>query len=245
MLTQGEGAARTFGGQTARSLAEGFVTIQTAGIRELAQELERIAGQFAAEPALEKAVRAGATLIKKGYQSKVGNVTGNLAKSVRIKIRKYDGAQVAVVGPWQSGKAGSREGAESGNAAWLVEFGTGRRKPGTRGRRTYLNVHQMINGRMSRAGSFNNEQFANMSRGYYFLMGSINEATRQAKMGSGYPHDFGETNGKMHPVTLHPGETYGRMPAKHAMEQTIEQQKSAVYSTLESAIKNTIESYMR
>lgn len=245
MLTQGEGAARTFGGQTARSLSEGFVTVQTAGIRELAQQLKDIAGEFAAEPALEKAVRAGANLIKKGYQAKVGNVTGNLAKSVRVKVKTYDSAQVAIVGPWQSGKSGSREGAESGNHAWLVEFGTGKRKPGTRGRRTYLNVHQMINGKMSRAGSFNNEQFANMSRGYYYLMGSINEATRQARMGAGYPHDFGETNGKMHPITLHPGETYGKMPAKHAMEKTIEEQQSAVFNTLKAAIQNTIEGYMR
>jgi HK97 gp10 family phage protein len=245
MITQGEGGARSFDGQSGKSLAEGFVTIQTAGIRELARELEAIATKLGASKALEDAVRKAADHIRTGYRAKVGNVTGNLSKSVRIKTKVYDGATVAIVGPWQSGSGGSREGAESGNHAWLVEFGTGRRKPGTRGRRTYLNVHQMINGRMKRAGSFNNEQFANMSRGYYYLMGSINEATRQARAGSGYPHDFGETGGKQHPITLHPGETYAPMPAKHAMERTIEEQKGAVYSTLKKAIENTIEGYMR
>jgi HK97 gp10 family phage protein len=245
MITQGEGAARSFGGDSAKSLAEGFVTIQTAGIRELARELEAIATKLGASKALEDAVRKAAEHIRKGYRAKVGNVTGNLSKSVRINVKAYDDAKVAIVGPWQSGASGSREGAESGNHAWLVEFGTGRRQPGTRGRRTYLNVHQMINGKMRRSGSFNNDQFANMSRGYYYLMGSINEATRQARMGSGYPHDFGETGGKMHPITLHPGETYAPMRAKHAMRDTIEEQKAAVYNTLKTAIENTIESYMR
>jgi hypothetical protein len=240
MITQGQGSPRTFGGSTAKSLAEGFVTVKTAGIRELAEELQSLAAKMGEPRALEVAVRKAAEHIRKGYQSKVRNVTGNLRKSVRIKTKSYDAATVAIVGPWQSGTSGSREGAESGNAAWLVEFGSDRRKPGTKGRRTYVNVHQMINGKMRRHSSANDQQFANMSKGYYFLMGSINEATRQAGMGKGYPHDFGHTNGKMHPVTLHPGETYGAMPASHSMQKTIDEQQAAVFNTLRAAIENTI-----
>jgi len=240
MITQGQGSPRSFGGSTGKSLAEGFVTVKTAGIRELAEELQMLAAKMGEPKALEDAVKKAAEHIRRGYRSKVGNVTGNLRKSVRIKTKTYDAATVAIVGPWQSGNAGSREGAESGNAAWLVEFGTDRRKPGTKGRRTYLNVHQMINGKMRRHSSANNQQFANMAKGYYFLMGSINEATRQAAMGKGYPHDFGYTDGKMHPVTLHPGEDYGAMPARHAMEQTIGEQQTAVFNTLKAAIENTL-----
>jgi hypothetical protein len=240
MITQGQGSPRTLGGSTGKSLAEGFVTVKTAGIRELAEQLQALATKMGEPKALEDATRKAAEHIRKGYRSKVGNATGNLKKSVRIKTKTYDAAAVAIVGPWQSGNAGSRDGAESGNHAWLVEFGTDRRKPGTKGRRTYLNVHQLINGKMRRHSSANNQQFANMSKGYYFLMGSINEATRQAGMGKGYPHDFGVTGGKMHPVTLHPGETYAPMPAKHAMQKTIDEQQGAVFNTLKAAIENTL-----
>jgi len=240
MITQGQGSPRSFGASTGKSLAEGFVTVKTAGIRELAEELQMLAAKMGEPKALEDAVKKAAEHIRRGYRSKVGNVTGNLRKSVRIKTKTYDAATVAIVGPWQSGTSGSQEGAESGNHAWLVEFGTDRRKPGTKGRRTYINVHQMINGKMRRHSSANNQQFANMAKGYYFLMGSINEATRQAGMGKGYPHDFGYTDGKMHPVTLHPGEDYGAMPARHAMEQTIGEQQNAVFNTLKAAIENTL-----
>ena len=245
MITRGAGSPRSLGGQTAKQLAEGFVTVQTAGAREVAEELRQIAARVGAnaDALLEAECKKAAKLIQRAYKSKVGNVTGNLSKSTRIQTKSYaDGASIAVVGPWQSGRAASRENAESGNAAWMVEFGTGRRKPGTRGRRTYLNVHQMINGRMRRSGSFNNDQFANMSRGYYYLMGSINEQTRQARMGSGYPHDFGYTDGKMHPVTLHPGETYGPMPAKHAMEGAIRETAPEVLNVLINGIQSQINS---
>lgn len=244
MITQGQGSPRDFGGSSGKQLAEGFVNIQTAGAREFAEQLRKIANKVGedADRLLYESCRDAAKIIQQRYRSKVGNVTGNLGKSVRIQKRSYpqDGAVLAIVGPYQSGRGASREGAESGNHAWLVEFGTVARKPGTRGRRTYLNVHQMINGKMRRAGSFNNDQFANMSKGYYYLMGSINEPTRQARMGRGYPHDFGETGGKMHPVTLHPGETYGAMPAKHAMEQTIAETGPEVLNTLINGIQSKI-----
>lgn len=245
MITQGRGEPRTFGGQTGKQLAEGFVNVRTAGAREVAEELRRIAESVGADAdaLLYESCKAAAKIIGDRYKSKVGDVTGNLKKSVRIQKRAYpqDQAVLAVVGPWQSGSAGSREGAESGNAAWLVEFGTGRRKPGTKGRRTYLNVHQMINMRFRRAGSFNNSQFERMSKGYYYLMSSYNEPTRQARAGSGYPHDFGFTNGEQHPVTLHPGETYGPMPAKHAMQQAIEETSSEALNTLINSVRSKID----
>lgn len=245
MITQGQGSPRDFGGRSGKQLAEGFVNVQTGGAREVAEELRRLAQSVGenADKLLEDAVKRAAKVIGDNYRRKVGDVTGNLKKSVRTRTKVYpqDNAVIAVVGPWQSGRAGSREGAESGNHAWLVEFGSGRRRPGTKGRRTYLNVHQLINGKMKRAGSFNNTQFANMSKGYYYLMGSINEPTRQARMGRGYPHDFGETDGKMHPITLHPGETYGEMPAKHAMENAIRESGPEALNTLINGIRSKIE----
>lgn len=247
MITQGRGAPTNYGGQTAKQLSEGFVTVQTAGAREVAEELRRLADSVGANSnkLLEESCKTAAKIIQARYKQKVGRVTGNLSKSVDIDTKSYpDGASIAIVGPRQTGRGASREGAESGNAAWLVEFGTGRRKPGTKGRRTYLNVHQLINGRMRRSGSFNNDQFANMSKGYYFLMGSINEPTRQAGAGKGYPHDFAFTNGKQHPYTIHPGETYGAMPAKHAMESTISETGPEVLNTLINSIKGKIDGIM-
>jgi hypothetical protein len=244
MINQGQGSPRDFGGRSGKQLAEAFVSIQTSGAREVAEELRRLANDIGADAdkLLYESCRDAAKIIQRRYKAKVGNVTGNLSKSVRIEKRVYpqDNAVLAIVGPYQSGRGASREGAESGNHAWIVEFGTDRRKPGTKGRRTYLNVHQMINGKMKRRGSFNNDQFANMSKGYYYLMGSINEPTRQARMGRGYPHDFGDTNGKMHPVTLHPGETYGAMPAKHAMEQAISESGSEALNALINGIQSKI-----
>jgi hypothetical protein len=244
MITQGQGSPRDFGGRSGKQLAEAFVSVQTAGAREVAEELRRLANRVGADAdkLLYDSCRDAAKIIQRRYKAKVGNITGNLAKSVRIEKRVYpqDNAVLAIVGPYQSGRGASQEGAESGNHAWIVEFGTDRRKPGTKGRRTYLNVHQMINGKMKRRGSFNNDQFANMSKGYYYLMGSINEPTRQARMGRGYPHDFGDTNGKMHPVTLHPGETYGAMPAKHAMEQAISESGSEALNALINGIQSKI-----
>jgi hypothetical protein len=186
-------------------------------------------------------VMKGAKIIAEGYAMRAGNVTGNLAKSVKVKVREYGQATVAVVGPLQTGSKGATEREGSGNAAWIVEFGTGRRRPGTQGRRTYLNVHQAINGKMTRRSTANNVQFANMSRGYYFLMGSKNEPTRQARAGSGYPHDFGYSGGRQHPITLRPGETYGAMPARHPMERTINAEQQRVFNTLRFALEKEIE----
>lgn len=242
MLTQGEGAARVLGGQTNNTIAQGFITLQTAGIRELAQALEDRAKRLGRSANFKPIVRKGAQIIAEGYAMRAGNVTGNLGKSVKIKVKEYGPATTAIVGPLQTGNKGATDKQASGNAAWIVEFGTGRRRPGTQGRRTYLNVHQSINGKMRRHSTQNNTQFANMSKGYYFLMGSKNEPTRQARSGIGYPHDFGFTDGRQHPITLHPGDTYAAMPARHPMERTINAEQQRVFNTLKSALENALES---
>jgi hypothetical protein len=236
---------RDFGGRSARQIVEGFVSIQTAGAREIAKELELMALRAQRDPGQlrAKAVKRASEILVKGYRSKINNVTDNLSKSIATRIRQYDGATVAVTGPRVTGPVGADPDMGSGNHAWLVEFGTGPRRPGTQGRRTYINVHQMINGKMNRAGTFNDKQFASMSRGYYFLMGSKNERTRQAKAGSGGDHDFWtpKGGGKQRPVTLHPGETYRPMPAKHPMERTISENSSAVLAALIANMRNYIE----
>jgi hypothetical protein len=244
MITQGQGSPRDFGGRSGKQLAEGFVNIQTAGARELADQLRALANRMGrdADKLLGDACKKAAAVIGNRYKSKVGDATGNLKRSVTVRTKSYpqDGAVVAIVGPRQTGRGASQEGAESGNHAWLVEFGTGRRRPGTKGRRTYLNVHKMINMRMTRAGSFNNDQFANMAKGSYFLMGSINEPTRQARMGKGYPHDFMVTNGEMHPFTLHPGKTYGPMKPKGAMEASISETGQEALNVLINGIQSKL-----
>ena len=227
---------RTFdGGMTGKQIVEGFVGLRTAGAREIAQRLEEMARRAGQDPQrlMEKAVRAASRPIITGYKNKVRNVTGNLGKSMTTRVRKYDGAAVAITGPRVTGPVGADPDLGSGNHAWLVEFGTGRRKPGTQGRRTYVNVHQQINFRMTRAGTFNNTQFERMGKGYYFLMGSKNERTRQAKQGTGYPHDFGsDAPGDLHPIALKPGESIAPMPAQHPMERTISETSNEVLNTL-------------
>jgi hypothetical protein len=235
---------RDFGGQSAKQIVEGFVSIQTAGAREVAKELELMALRAMKDPGQlkAKAAKKASEIISKGYKAKINNVTDNLGKSVTTRIRQYEGATVAITGPRVTGPVGADPDMGSGNHAWLVEFGTGARKPGTQGRRTYVNVHQMINGKMNRAGTFNNEQFASMGRGYYFLMGSKKERTRQAKMGVGYPHDFGsDAPGEMHPVALKPGETIRPMPAQNLMQKTISENSSAVLASLIANMKTYIE----
>jgi len=238
---------RDFGGEsTGKSMANAFVRIQTAGTRELAKRLEELAKKLgmsdsAGQKMLIDAVKEASKPIVATYKRKVGNVTGNLAKSTRTYTRKYDKAAVAITGPLQTGTGGATQKSGSGNHAWLVEFGSGPRKPGTQNRRTYINVHTMINRKMSSHSSATDAQFANMSKGHYFLMGSRNEPTRLAKQGSGGDHDFNSRGGKgQRPVTLHPGETYDAMPAKGHMEHTISEVSGEVLASLTGAIKRSI-----
>lgn len=226
---------RDISGQTANEIVKGFINIQTLGAREIAKKLEMMAMRAGLDAGKlrEKAAKKAAKILENGYKNKVRNVTGNLGKSITTQVRQYEGATVAVTGPRVTGPVGADPEKGSGNHAWLVEFGTGRRKPGTQNRRTYVNVHQAINGRMRKVGGFNNKQFEQMGRGYYFLMGSKKEPTRKAKRGSGYPHDFvPDGKGGTRPFFLEAGETYGAMPAQHTMERTISENSSAVLAAL-------------
>lgn len=226
---------RDFSGQTANEIVKGFISVQTVGAREVAKKLEMMAirAGLDAGKLREKAAKKAAKILEDGYKNKIRNATGNLSKSITTRVRQYEGATVAVTGPRVTGAVGADPEKGSGNHSWLLEFGTGPRKPGSQSRRAYVNVHQAINGRMKKVGGFNNSQFEKMGRGYYFLMGSKNEPTRKAKAGSGYPHDFvPDGKGGTRPFFLEAGETYGAMPAQHPMERTITENSSAVLSAL-------------
>lgn len=248
MFQQSNPTPRDLGdGSTGKSLANAFVTIQTAGVRELAKKLEAMAAGLgmestAGQQMLIAAVKEASKPIISTYRKKVGSVTGNLSKSMRTFTRKYENAAVAVTGPLQTGSSGATNKTGSGNHGWLLEFGSGPRKPGTQSRRTYINVHVMINRKMQSHSAATDAQFKNMSKGHYFLMGSRNEPTRLAKQGSGGDHDFNSYGGTgQRPMTMHPGETYGAMPAKHHMESTISEASGEVLASLTAAIKRSID----
>lgn len=235
------------GGQTGSQRAAGFVTVQTSGARELARELLRASTRFGkdATKPLTDAAKAAMKPVMDRYRQKAraNAVSGNLARSVRTQAgkRKYEGVGIAVGGPvhvvnsdeWDVEKKGA------GNHAFLVEFGTGRRRPATQGRRTYLNVHEKINNsfrKLPNAGNaFDNEEFERMGRGFYFIMGTKNNPHR--KQGAGYPHDF--------LMALAPGQTYGAMPARHWMEESIREGSGAALQSLLAALRKQIDSLQR
>lgn len=239
------------GGQTGAQRAAGFVTVQTSGARELARELLRASTRFGrdATKPLTDAAKAAMKQVTQRYIAKAqqNQVSGNLYRSVRVQAgkKKYEGVGIAVGGPvhvtdaegWDVAKKGA------GNHAWLVEFGTGRRRPSTQGRRTYLNVHEKINNSFrpirndnpSMGGRFDNEQFERMGRGFYFIMGTKNNPNR--RQGAGYPHDF--------LMALAPGQTYGAMPARGWMEESIREGSGAALQSLIAALKQQIESIQR
>ena len=104
----------------------------------------------------------------------------------------------------------------------------------------------MINGKMHRAGASTDSDFAKMNRGYYFLMGSLKEPTRQAKKGSGYPHDFAtdsKAKGGMRPYTLGPGDTYGGVDAQHPMQKAIQAQGSNARQALMSSLQKQLKKF--
>jgi hypothetical protein len=244
-IEQGIGAPQILeGGVTGVEKANQFITIKTAGVRGLVQRLEELAGVASSQKIIEAACKKAAKPIEDDYRSLAQRheATGNLAKSVTTIYRAYKEGGTAVVGPRQTGNRGSQPGVESGNHAWLVEFGTGRRKPGSRGRRAYVNVHQAINGKMSRAGSFNNTEFERMGRGYYFLMGSADD---RGVIGDKYSRDFAgprATGGgrKQHPITLAPGETIAGMPKLELMQDTIAANARDVYGILSAYLEASI-----
>lgn len=239
------------GGQTGAQRAAGFVTVQTSGARELARDLLRASTRFGkdATKPLTDAAKAAMKPVMQLYINKAqqNQVSGNLYRSVRVQAgkKKYDGVGIAVGGPvhvanaegWDVEKKGA------GNHAWLVEFGTGRRRPSTQGRRTYLNVHEKINQSFrkvnntnpSMGGRFDNEQFERMGRGFYFIMGTKNNPNR--KQGAGYPHDF--------LMALAPGQTYGPMPARGWMEESIREGSGAALQSLLAALRQQIDKLQR
>lgn len=240
MIEQGLGSPQELeGGGTGLDRANQFVTIRTAGVRDLVKNLLALAGSAASQAVLSKAVMKAKGPLEKHYigLAKQHEATGNLARSVTHKKVKYPEGMTVVVGPRQTGPVGSTKDKASGNHAWLTEFGSGPRKPGSRGRRAYVNVHQMINGRMSRAGSFNNQQFEQMGRGYYFLMGSLDE--RAGAGGKpGYSRDFASINGrKQHPIALSPGETIAPMKPLGLMEKTINATDRQVFELLKATLE--------
>ena len=247
-LTQGIGEARDIGGGTALESANQFVRISTSGVRDLVKRLEELANKATTPAILRKAVRTASKPLFDDYtnRAKSHEATGNLAASVTRKYKDYPEGVVCILGPRQTGPVGSTDTARSGNHAWLVEFGTNARKPGTQGRRTYINVHQRINGKMTRAGSFNNQQFEQMGRGYYFLMGSINEPSRQGGGKAGYSKDFmlgkDGRSGEQHPITLRPGDTLAPMPKLELMQKAISATDRQVFNILKKTLEAEITS---
>lgn len=241
MINRGSPTPIDFNGRTGKQIANAFVRIGMDGMDEVLKRFYEIEQSVSyAEKAA--AVKKASVPILEGYKQRARAIeaTGNLARSTKTLPRKYRSGEVAVAvtGPEQTGSAGASIKRASGNHAWLVEFGSKPRKPGSQNRRAYVNVHQMINGKMSRHSSTNDESFSRMGAGYYFLMGSRNEPTRQARMGRGYTHDFMRLPGddEMRPMTLHPGETYGGMPALGLMQKTITQKQGQVRSILEGEL---------
>ena len=246
-LEQSIGTARELdSGLTGLETANQFVRVRTAGVRDLVRAFQELANRASQPAILKKIVDKGSLPVMKSYiaKAKQHEATGNLANAVDRKFVDYPTGAVAVVGPAQRGSRVEPSHRPRGSAqhAWLVEFGTTNRKPGTRGRRTYVNVHQMINRRMTRAGSFNNDQFARMGKGNYFLMGSIDEPSRQGQGKSGYSRDFSDSYGtrEQHPITLEPGETIAPMPPLGLMQKTISETASQSLSILRAALENEI-----
>lgn len=240
-----------YSGQTGLDTLKGFVVVQTAGAREVAQKLYDMAKRALEDPDrfLEKAAIEASRPLKDGYKSRVVDATGNLRKSVTTARgrTRYPGVGIAVTGPRLTGTGSATESGGSGNHAWIIEFGTPRRRPGTNNRRTYVNVHQAINGRMSRRqgpinGAFDDEQFARAGKGYYFLMGSLRE---RGGPGTKYSRDFagpgeGGDGRPQHPITLQPGQTIAGVPAQHIMQKTIAAEASNVQSLLMQRLNHYI-----
>ena len=229
-------------GPTNKEKADGFIRVNITGYDSLIAEFHRVYKNL--DPTrLRHLLRKAATPIKKAYQAKarLHDATGNLEKSTKIKFKAYDSSAIAIAGPENTGTAGATSDRPSGNHAWLVEFGSQPRKPGSSGRRQYINTHKNINNRMSSHRVMSSDQFARESRGVYFLLGSKNEPTRQARMGKGYTHDFvvGD-DGKMHPMTLGPGETYGKMPALGLMQEAIREQQTTTTRLIVDAVQELL-----
>jgi hypothetical protein len=233
-------------GLTANQTAEMFIRVGVTGVKPMLDTMLNVMTAVERADNLRKIALRAAKPLEQSYRTKAlhHDCTGNLAASTRTKSKTYKGTGIgiAVVGPEQTGNEGATGDRPSGNHAWLVEFGSGARQPGTQNRKTYVNVHQLINRRMRVAARLeDSEAFARRSAGYYFLMSSWFEPTRQARAGRGYPHDFlPAKNNKPRVFTIHPGETYGAMPALGLMQQSISDSASRVSGILRAGIIDAI-----
>lgn len=234
-------------GQTGSAIASGFISIRLEGQEELIAALLRasIRAGIEARGPLNAACREALKPIMEAYKQSIPQVTGNLARSVKIQnIRgqRARGVGAAIGGPahvigggGKKGKAWDVETQGAGNHAWLNEFGTGRRKAGTQGRRTPINVHQRINGRFRRIGDgtqwFRDDEFDRLGKGNYLVMSSWND--RPGFRGKGYPGEF--------LMALESGDTYGAMPAGGYMEKAIQGTQNAALRTLLDALRGQVE----
>lgn len=209
------------------------------GLNVMLDTMDSLMNAYDRQDALVKICKKAAMPIAKEYKRQAlrHDVTGNLAKSTTIKTKKYPTTRgaAAIAGPRHTGRMGATGTTASGNHSWLVEFGSdGRRRPKNRPRRTTnVNVHKLINKRMTLVARLeDSEKFARRSKGHYFIMSSHNEPTRQKRAGSGYPHDFF--------MAIGPGETYGAMPPLKLMQNTISTKKSEVQKTLKDGLIDAI-----
>ena len=234
------------GGQTGSQIAGGFLSFSVDGLEDLVANLLRAAvtvGADANKP-LNAACREALKPVMKTYAESINEVTGNLKRSVTVrnfKKKTRPGVGGAIGGPrhFKEGDKWDVEKRGAGNHAWLHEFGTGPRRPGTQGRRTLVNVHQRINGRFRRVGDgtqwVRNDEFDRLGRGNFFIMSSYN--SRPNSRGKGPPGEF--------IYALESGDTYPAMPPGRKMEEAIQGSRGAVMNTLMQAIQRQIDKIPR
>lgn len=227
-----------------KSRAESFVNVHLEGMDGLVEQFRTLYKSLDPRKLRYMLSLAASPLLERyKFYAGLHDATGNLEKSVRTKFKAYANGSIMVAGPLSTGTMGANGDQASGNHAWLVEFGSRPRRPGSSGRRQYIRTHETVNMRMHRRpAAMSDADFFKGKTGVYFLMGSKNESTRQARMGSGYPHDFNvNEKGEMVPYTLKGGETYGAMPALGLMERTINEVRWKSNEVLEHGIRQVLE----
>lgn len=217
------------GATSSSSSSPSFISLDWAkGFEDLAKKMASIYART--EPReLESVMRSAAREIANDYKSLAQNnaATGNLAKSVQTKFIPYNYAAVAIAGPKHTGSGGADENG-SGNHAWLIEFGTDRRRPGGGEKKPALYVHKEINGRTRGFGAMNAMDFENASSEYSYIMGSINRPFINPQK------HFG-------PYKLKPGEDYGAMPKLGWMEDVTLANRPTVQRLMQDGIRGIIE----
>ena len=81
---------RDIGGGTGLERATSFIVVRTAGVRELVEELKRLASVAESDRILSNAVRAGSRIIADDYRTiaERHGATGNLGNSVTAKQKQ-------------------------------------------------------------------------------------------------------------------------------------------------------------